>query len=134
MNEVNRVVTNKSIRGIYLQETNGKSMNSIFITLIPKKIKSNNVSNFHPISLETSVYKIIIMLLSWRLSKAPDEERFIPNNRSMATPKLKNLALHSSHKTQHLEKRDLLQVLYATHNLINKTTTHKRTNNLFQSI
>lgn len=43
-------------------------MNSIFITLIPKD-KSKQAFDYCPISSVTSVYKIIAMVLSLRISK-----------------------------------------------------------------
>lgn len=46
----------------------GKSMNSNFISLIPKKEKCTTVGDFRPISLSTSVYKIVAKVLSKRLS------------------------------------------------------------------
>lgn len=41
----------------------GKSMNLTFITLIPKKDRSVNIKDYIPISLVTSVYKILAKVL-----------------------------------------------------------------------
>ena len=51
---------------------NGKintSMNSTFITLVPKKNRSIKVRDFRPISLVSSVYKVISKVLSLRLGE-----------------------------------------------------------------
>ena len=44
-------------------------MNSTFISLIPKKDRSIKVKDFRPISLVSSVYKIITKVLATRLSE-----------------------------------------------------------------
>ena len=46
-----------------------QSSNATFIALVPKKSKSHKVSYFRPISLVTSLYKIIAKVLSRRLRK-----------------------------------------------------------------
>ena len=46
-----------------------QSTNATFIALVPKKIQSHKVSDFRPISLVTSLYKIIAKVLSRRLRK-----------------------------------------------------------------
>jgi len=55
---------------------NGKlptSINSTFITIIHKKERSLNIKDFRPISLITSVYKIIAKIFSLRLGKVLGE-------------------------------------------------------------
>ena len=44
-----------------------QSTNASFIVLLPKKSMSKKISNFRPISLITSLYKIIVKVLSGRL-------------------------------------------------------------------
>lgn len=44
-------------------------MNATFITLIPKTDKSRKVPDYHAKSLVRSVYKIIIKILSLKLSE-----------------------------------------------------------------
>ena len=50
-----------------------QSTNATFIALVPKKSQSPKVSNFRPISLVTSLYKIIAKVLSRRLLKVIHE-------------------------------------------------------------
>ena len=47
-----------------------KSLNAIFITLIPKKNGASNIRDFRPISLVGSVYKILAKVLVNRLKKS----------------------------------------------------------------
>lgn len=47
----------------------GKSMNSNFITLVPKKDRSIKARDFRPIGLVTSVHKIITKVISRRLGE-----------------------------------------------------------------
>lgn len=54
----------------YLNGKTCQSMNSTFITLIPNKDKSKRVFDYCPISLVTSVYKIIAKMLPLRLSES----------------------------------------------------------------
>ena len=44
-----------------------QSTNASFIVLVPKKSMSKKISDFRPISLITSLYKIIVKVLSERL-------------------------------------------------------------------
>lgn len=46
----------------------GKSTNSAFITLVPKKERSKKARDFRPISLVTSLYKILSKVLANRLA------------------------------------------------------------------
>ena len=50
-----------------------QSTNATFIALVPKKSQSHKVSNFRPISLVTSLYKIVAKVLSRRLRKVIHE-------------------------------------------------------------
>lgn len=50
-----------------------KGMNSSFVVLIPKKVRSCNIEDFRPISLIGSLYKIIAKILANHISKALDE-------------------------------------------------------------
>ena len=50
-----------------------QSTNATFIALVPKKSQSHKVSNFRPISLVTSLYKIIAKVLSRRVHKVIHE-------------------------------------------------------------
>ena len=50
-----------------------QSTNANFIALVPKKSQSHKVSDFRPISLVTSLYKIIAKVLSRRLRKVIHE-------------------------------------------------------------
>lgn len=45
----------------------GKGMNATFIVLVPKKEETRDFSNFRPISLVGSLYKIISKVLSIRM-------------------------------------------------------------------
>ena len=62
----------------------GICMNSTFISLIPKKDRSIKVKDFRPISLVSSVYKIITKVLATRLSEvlsntiSENQSAFIP--------------------------------------------------------
>lgn len=62
----------------------GTSMNSTFISLVPKKDRSVKVKDFRPISLVSSVYKIITKVLASRLSEvisdtiSENQSAFIP--------------------------------------------------------
>lgn len=47
----------------------GVSINSMFISLVPKKDRSVRVKDYRPISLVTSLYKIIAKILSSRLNE-----------------------------------------------------------------
>lgn len=51
----------------FVRGTINKSMNYTFITLIPKKDGPLSPSDFRPLSLITSVYKIIAKVLSKRI-------------------------------------------------------------------
>ena len=51
-------------RGIVNQSTN-----ATFIALVPKKSQTSKISDFRPISLVTSLYKIIAKVLLGRLRK-----------------------------------------------------------------
>ena len=55
-------------RGIVNQSTN-----ATFIALVPKKSQTSKISDFRPISLVTSLYKIIAKVLSGRLRKVIHE-------------------------------------------------------------
>ena len=46
----------------------GVNINSTFITIVPKKDRLVRVKDYRPISLVTSLYKIITKVLSIRLS------------------------------------------------------------------
>lgn len=50
-----------------------KGMNAIFIVLVPKKEGAYDFSDFRPISLMSSLYKIISKVLSLRLRLVMDE-------------------------------------------------------------
>ena len=55
-------------RGIVNQSTN-----ATFIALVPKRSQTSKISDFRPISLVTSLYKIIAKVLSGRLRKVIHE-------------------------------------------------------------
>lgn len=46
-----------------------KSLNATFFVLLPKKKDAKEMSDFHPISLVSSLYKIIAKVLSIRLKE-----------------------------------------------------------------
>ena len=50
-----------------------KSLNATFIALIPKKNNASNISDFRPISLVGSVYKILTKVLANRLKVVLDQ-------------------------------------------------------------
>ena len=50
-----------------------QSTNASFIVLLPKKSLKKKISDFRPISLITSLYKIIAKVLSRRLRGVPHE-------------------------------------------------------------
>ena len=56
--------------------TNGvinQSTNVTFIAMVPKKSQTLKISNYRPISLVTSLYKIIVKVLLGRLRKVLHE-------------------------------------------------------------
>ena len=50
-----------------------KSLNAIFIALIPKKNDASNIRDFRPISLVGSLYKILFEVLANRLKRVLDQ-------------------------------------------------------------
>ena len=50
-----------------------RSMNASFITLIPKKCNAINIKDFCPISLVSSVYKLLSKVLANRLRVVLDK-------------------------------------------------------------
>ena len=44
-----------------------KSLNALFTALIPKKHKASNIRDFRPISLLSSVYKMLAKVLAYQL-------------------------------------------------------------------
>ncbi|RVW54895.1 Transposon TX1 uncharacterized 149 kDa protein [Vitis vinifera] len=54
-------------REFYLHGTFQRSLNSTFLVLIPKKEGAKDLSNFRPISLVGSVYKLLAKVLTNRL-------------------------------------------------------------------
>ena len=50
-----------------------KSLNAIFLALVPKKNGASNIRDFRPISLVGSVYKILVKVLANRLKKVLDQ-------------------------------------------------------------
>ena len=54
-------------REFYLHGTFQRSLNSTFLVLIPKKEGAEDLSNFRPISLVGSVYKLLAKVLTNRL-------------------------------------------------------------------
>lgn len=63
----------KVFQELYLNGKICQSMNSTFITLIPNKDKSNRVSDYCPVNLVTSAYKIITKILLLRLNEVLDD-------------------------------------------------------------
>lgn len=57
----------------------GKSMNSTFISLVPKKDNSIKVGDFRPLSLVTSAFKILAEVLANRLGKVLGVDFFYSN-------------------------------------------------------
>ena len=53
-----------------------QSINATFIVIVPKKSQSTKISYFKPISLVTSLYKIIAKVLSGRLRRVLNETIF----------------------------------------------------------
>ena len=49
-----------------------KSLNTTFISLIPKKVDANNIRDFRPISLIGSIYKLLSKILANRLQLVLD--------------------------------------------------------------
>lgn len=60
-------------REFYKSGVVNSSTNSTFIRLIPKKKKPSKLNEFRPISLVTSLYKIIYKVFSLRLKKVLEE-------------------------------------------------------------
>ena len=50
-----------------------RSMNALFITLIPKKYNAVNIKDFRPISLVSSMYKLLSKVLANRLRVVLDK-------------------------------------------------------------
>ena len=50
-----------------------KSLNAIFLCLIPKKINAVNIKDFRPISLVGSLYKLLSKVLASRLRSVLDK-------------------------------------------------------------
>ena len=73
-------VIKEDLMRVFLEfHTNGiinQSTNATFIALVPKKIQTFKISNYRPISLVTSLYKIIAKVLSGRLRKVLHETIF----------------------------------------------------------
>lgn len=57
----------------YISKKLGKSINSSFITLILKVENPNEISDFRPICLVSSLYKILSKVLSRRLTEVVSE-------------------------------------------------------------
>jgi hypothetical protein len=57
-----------------------KSINSTFISLIPKASGASDLKDFHPISLLCGIYKIISKVLANRLRLVMDRIISIPHN------------------------------------------------------
>ena len=57
-----------------------KSLNAIFIALIPKKNDASNIRDFRPISLVGSLYKILAKVLANRLKVVLDQLIFEAQN------------------------------------------------------
>ncbi len=53
-----------------------KSLNTTFLSLIPKKVDATNIRNFHPISLIGSFYKLLSKVLANRLRLVLDDVIF----------------------------------------------------------
>lgn len=68
----------------YLDGKIGVNMKSTFISLVPKKDRSVKVKDYCPISLVSSVYKIISKALSSRLSEFLSDT--ITENQSVFVP------------------------------------------------
>ena len=70
-------VIKEDLMRVFLEfHTNGvinQSTNATFIALVPKKSQSFKISDYRPISLVTSLYKIIAKVLSGRLRKVLHE-------------------------------------------------------------
>ncbi|RVW35158.1 Transposon TX1 uncharacterized 149 kDa protein [Vitis vinifera] len=70
-------VIKEDLMRVFLEfHTNGiinKSTNATFIAMVPKKSQTFKISNYRPISLVTSLYKIIAKVLSARLRKVLHE-------------------------------------------------------------
>ena len=73
-------VIKEDLMRVFLEfHTNGiinQSTNATFIALVPKKSQTFKISDFRPISLVTSLYKIIVKVLSKRLRKVLHETIF----------------------------------------------------------
>ncbi|WMV51457.1 hypothetical protein MTR67_044842 [Solanum verrucosum] len=67
--DVVKVEVIAAIQNFHSQGYFEKSFNATFITLIPKKMGATELKDFRPISLITSVYKIISKVLTERLKK-----------------------------------------------------------------
>ena len=57
----------ESIQEFYVHEDFERSLSSTFVVLIPKKVGASDVKDFRPISLTSSIYKIISKVLANRL-------------------------------------------------------------------
>ena len=72
-----------SIQEFYVHEAFERSLNSTFVVLIPKKVGASDVKEYCPISLTSSIYKIISKVLANRLREvlgallSPSQNAFI---------------------------------------------------------
>jgi hypothetical protein len=57
-----------------------KSLNTTFLSLIPKKVDATNIRDFHPISLIGSIYKLLAKVLANRLKLVLDDVIFESQN------------------------------------------------------
>ena len=70
-----------------------KSLNATFIALIPKKNGASNISDFRPISLVGSMYKILARVLANHLRVVLDQLIFENQNSFMGGRQILDLVL-----------------------------------------